>query len=50
MDKNKVILVSNELKIMLNEDTKKREYIEVEEARNLLVQSIMAYCKRLGMK
>lgn len=50
MDKNKVVLEDNEPRIVLNEDTQDKGYIEVEEARTLLIQSITAYCEKLGMK
>ena len=50
MDKNKVVLEGNESKNVLNEDTHKKGYIEIEEARNLLVQLITAFCEKLGMK
>lgn len=50
MDKNKVVLEGNVPKIVLSEDTRNNGYIEVEEARNLLVQLITACCEELGMK
>ena len=50
MDKNKVVLEGNEPTIVLSEDTRNKGYIEVEEARNLLVQLITACCEKLGMK
>ena len=48
--KNKVIIENNEPKIVLTEETIERGYVEIEEARSLLIQSISAYCKKLGMQ
>ena len=49
MDKNNVILEDNAPRIALSEETLNRGYLEVEDARALLIQSITAYCEQLGM-
>ena len=48
--KNRVIIENNEPKIVLDENTRKKGFLDIEEARSLLVQSITAYCKNLGME
>lgn len=50
MDTNEVIFKDNEPRVVLNEDTMNRGYLELEDARALLTQSITAYCEQLGMK
>ena len=47
---NKTAIEDGEPGIMLNEEAQKRGYIDIEEARSLLIQSISEYCKKLGMK
>ena len=50
MDYNRVIQEGDETRIELNKDTQEKGYLEIEEARFLLIQSLTAYCKSLGMK
>ena len=47
---NRIIIENNEPKIVLTEETEKRGYVTIEEARSLLTQSISAYCKSIGME
>lgn len=50
MDKNNVIIGENAPRIVLSEDTLAKGYLEIDDARALLIQSITAYCEILGMK
>jgi hypothetical protein len=47
---DKTAIEGGESGIVLNEETQKRGYIDIEEARSLLIQSVSEYCKKLGMK
>jgi len=49
-DKNRIIIENNEPRIILNEETLKKGYVTIEEARSLLTQPITAYCKSIGIE